>query len=173
MNGGDKQLSGAALIAQKRAEISAKMSAMKNTALGVSAAMAFPAPTPIKLSFPTSAPVSSPSPIIASGPTPPTGSPAPSTPVTDDINRRVAEARRRVAEAQSKLAIKDNPYMVSYPILFLCHHVKCPTRHPASGKRYFLVASVNPLIFGLSSQKLISGNKTHMISDRNLVTHGA
>lgn len=32
--------------------------------------------------------------------------------MTDDLARRVAEAKRRVAEAQSKLAIKDNPYMV-------------------------------------------------------------
>jgi U4/U6 small nuclear ribonucleoprotein PRP3 len=35
------------------------------------------------------------------------------TPNMDDLARKVAEAKRRVAEAQSKLAIKDNPYMVS------------------------------------------------------------
>lgn len=42
-------------------------------------------------------------------------SPAPGTPLqnTDDLARKVAEAKRRVAEAQTKLAVKDNPYMVS------------------------------------------------------------
>ena len=36
-------------------------------------------------------------------------------PNMDDLSRKVAEAKRRVAEAQSKLAIKDNPYMVRPP----------------------------------------------------------
>ncbi|KIM42390.1 hypothetical protein M413DRAFT_133082 [Hebeloma cylindrosporum] len=58
---------------------------------------------------------STPSPaVISSGPTPASsssvskaGTPA----LSDDLVRRVAEAKRRVADAQSKLAIKDNPYM--------------------------------------------------------------
>jgi len=33
---------------------------------------------------------------------------------TDDLARRVAEAKKRVAEAQTKLSIKDNPYMVRH-----------------------------------------------------------
>lgn len=40
-------------------------------------------------------------------------SPGPGTPLqnTEDLARKVAEAKRRVAEAQTKLAVKDNPYM--------------------------------------------------------------
>ncbi|KAH9940682.1 pre-mRNA processing factor 3-domain-containing protein [Amylocystis lapponica] len=86
-------LSGEALIAQKRAEIAAKIAAMKKGAPSSSSSMA------------PSATVSS-SAVVSS---PPTASPAP--PVADDLARRVAEAKRRVAEAQSKLAVKDNPYM--------------------------------------------------------------
>lgn len=43
-------------------------------------------------------------------------SPVPSAPLqnTEDLARKVAEAKRRVAEAQTKLAVKDNPYMVSF-----------------------------------------------------------
>lgn len=104
------QGSGDALIARKRAEIEAKVAAMKKNALSVSAAVA---PPPVKI------PVSVPSPSPALTPTPRTGSPAaPGSPtVTDDLSRRVAEAKRRVAEAQSKLAVKDNPYMVRSLIL--------------------------------------------------------
>ncbi|KAJ3547230.1 hypothetical protein NM688_g5425 [Phlebia brevispora] len=86
------------LIAQKRAEIAAKIAAMKKSA-PVSSASA---------SLSTSA-VASPSPVgtpLAAS-TPQSASPAPA----DDLARRVAEAKRRVAEAQSKLAVKDNPYM--------------------------------------------------------------
>ncbi|KAF9236052.1 pre-mRNA processing factor 3-domain-containing protein [Melanogaster broomeanus] len=84
-------LSGDALIAQKRAEIAAKVAAMKSNIPGLPAkpAVAIPA-----------AKAASPSP-----------APSPATPNTDDLARKVAEAKRRVAEAQSKLAIKDNPYM--------------------------------------------------------------
>lgn len=93
------------LIAQKRAEIVAKIAAMKKGAPASAAPTPSPAPTP-------AAPraVSSQS-----------ASPAP----VDDLSRRVAEAKRRVADAQSKLAVKDNPYMVSlrayipYPITLL------------------------------------------------------
>lgn len=68
---------------------------------------------------------STPSPaVISSGPTPATsstvskaGTPA----ISDDLVRKVAEAKRRVADAQSKLAIKDNPYMVC--LFIFC--VKC------------------------------------------------
>ncbi|KAA1468113.1 PRP3-domain-containing protein [Dentipellis sp. KUC8613] len=82
-----------ALIAQKRAEVAAKIAAMKKSIPGVST----PAFTP---------PV--PSPAAAS--TPSKGA-SPSPAVSDDLARRVAEAKRKVAEAQSKLAVKDNPYM--------------------------------------------------------------
>ena len=85
-------MSAQALIAQKKAEIAAKIAAMTK---GSAAATPTPPPKP------------TPSPALA---TPPPASGA-GTP-TDDIARRVAEAKRRVAEAQSKLAIKDNPYMV-------------------------------------------------------------
>ncbi|OCH85070.1 PRP3-domain-containing protein [Obba rivulosa] len=80
------------LIAQKRAEIAAKLAAMKKGA-------------------PSSQPSASPSPAPAASavPSPHAGSPGPG--VSDDLARRVAEAKRRVAEAQSKLAVKDNPYM--------------------------------------------------------------
>ncbi|EMD31940.1 hypothetical protein CERSUDRAFT_119270 [Gelatoporia subvermispora B] len=80
------------LIAQKRAEISAKLAAMKK---GVSSGQPSASPSP--------------APTTTAVPSPHTGSPSPG--VSDDLARRVAEAKRRVAEAQSKLAVKDNPYM--------------------------------------------------------------
>ncbi|KAF9009478.1 pre-mRNA processing factor 3-domain-containing protein [Cyathus striatus] len=111
-------LSGADLIAQKRAEISAKLAAMRGGVLGggtaTKPAAGVAAPVPIVAKQPGLPPkmVASRSPSISSGPTPATGSPAPGTPiVVDDLARKVAEAKRRVAEAQSKLAVKDNPYM--------------------------------------------------------------
>jgi len=65
---------------------------------------------------------STPSPaVISSGPTPAsssTVSKAGTPAISDDLVRKVAEAKRRVADAQSKLAIKDNPYMVCLFILF-------------------------------------------------------
>jgi len=76
-----------ALIAQKRAEISAKLAAMK------SAVSTSTLPTPAKRS---------------------SHSPSPAPPAVDDLTRRVAEAQRRVAESQTRLAIKENPYMVSW-----------------------------------------------------------
>jgi U4/U6 small nuclear ribonucleoprotein PRP3 len=45
----------------------------------------------------------------------PSPAPGPVMPNMDDLARKVAEAKRRVAEAQSKLAVKDNPYMVRPP----------------------------------------------------------
>ncbi|EGO03404.1 hypothetical protein SERLA73DRAFT_69277 [Serpula lacrymans var. lacrymans S7.3] len=87
-------LSGDALIAQKRAEIAAKVAAMKKNIPGVSVP-----PAPVKVAAPSPSPVANGSPAAASATT------------TDDLARRVAEAKRRVADAQSKLAVKDNPYM--------------------------------------------------------------
>ncbi|KIJ63110.1 hypothetical protein HYDPIDRAFT_113672 [Hydnomerulius pinastri MD-312] len=84
-------LSGDALIAQKRAEIAAKVAAMKGNIPGL------PAKPPV------SAPVKS-----SASPSPAPGAAAPNM---DDLARKVAEAKRRVAEAQTKLAVKDNPYM--------------------------------------------------------------
>ncbi|KAJ7151040.1 pre-mRNA processing factor 3-domain-containing protein [Mycena filopes] len=90
-------LTGAALIAQKRAEIAAKLAAMKNPALGLAA------PVPVK-----AVPMKH-SPTVSSGPTPASGSgsatPAPSA---DAINKRI---KRLVEDAHSRLAVKDNPYM--------------------------------------------------------------
>ncbi|KAH9855635.1 PRP3-domain-containing protein [Lenzites betulinus] len=88
-----------ALIAQKRAEIAAKIAAMKKTASGSSSAQ------PTGASTPTSASASK-APSASN-----TAAPSPSPPITNDMARRIAEAKRRVAEAQSKLATKDNPYM--------------------------------------------------------------
>ncbi|KAI0088438.1 PRP3-domain-containing protein [Irpex rosettiformis] len=79
------------LIAKKRAEITAKIAAMKKGTSTSITATPSPAVTPP----------------VPSATTSQSGSPAP----VDDLSRRVAEAKRRVAEAQSKLAVKDNPYM--------------------------------------------------------------
>ncbi|KII84667.1 hypothetical protein PLICRDRAFT_46061 [Plicaturopsis crispa FD-325 SS-3] len=97
-NGSPAPLSAEALIARKRAEIAAKVAAMKKNAQGISASVALPSPTP-KPSVPATP-----------SPGPSHASPSPAPPA-DDLARRVAEAKRRVAEAQSKLAVKDNPYM--------------------------------------------------------------
>lgn len=90
-----------ALITQKRAEIIAKIAAMSKG----SSASATPTPTP-KPSLPPSV-SHSPAPVKSHS-----HSPSPGPMATDDIYRRVAEAKRLVADAQSKLAVKDNPYMV-------------------------------------------------------------
>ncbi|KAF8582545.1 PRP3-domain-containing protein [Ramaria rubella] len=83
-------ISADALIAQKRAEIAAKMAAI-NAARG-SPSIATPS------SASTSASASKPS--------------TPNIPVmTDDLARRVAEAKRKVAEVQNRAAVKDNPYL--------------------------------------------------------------
>ncbi|KAI0746543.1 pre-mRNA processing factor 3-domain-containing protein [Daedaleopsis nitida] len=79
-------LSGDALIAQKRAEINAKLAAMKKKTVGASSAT------------PTFA-------------TPSAAAATSSLPSTDDVARRIAEAKKRLADTQSKLAVKDNPYM--------------------------------------------------------------
>jgi U4/U6 small nuclear ribonucleoprotein PRP3 len=81
------------LIAQKRAEIAAKLAAMRS---GSNTAFATPASR-------TPAPAQTPSP----GP-----SGAASVHFAEDVGRRIAEAKRKVSEAQNKLATKDNPYMV-------------------------------------------------------------
>ncbi|KAH9983455.1 pre-mRNA processing factor 3-domain-containing protein [Russula vinacea] len=89
---GDKE----ALIAQKRAEIAAKLAAMRS---GSNTAYASPAShTPV--------------------PPPQTPSPGPSAAsahFAEDVGRRIAEAKRKVTDAQNKLAMKDNPYMSSTP----------------------------------------------------------
>lgn len=128
------QMSAKDLIAQKRAEIAAKHAEMmkKNPALASASSrptIPLAAPQPKVPILPASLPskvvyAGTPSPSlgafggasVSSGPTP-AGSSGGATPVTgaalpDDLGRRVAEAKRRVADAQSKLAVKDNPYMV-------------------------------------------------------------
>jgi U4/U6 small nuclear ribonucleoprotein PRP3 len=40
--------------------------------------------------------------------------------MSDDLARRVAEAKRKVAEVQNRAVVKDNPYLVSYD-LFIYH----------------------------------------------------
>ncbi|OSD07803.1 PRP3-domain-containing protein [Trametes coccinea BRFM310] len=90
-------LSADALIAQKRAEIAAKIAAMKKSASASSSAQPTAAPSPIPASAAASASAS-----VAASPSPP---------ISDDMGRRIAEAKQRVAEAQKKLAVKDNPYM--------------------------------------------------------------
>jgi U4/U6 small nuclear ribonucleoprotein PRP3 len=102
-------LAGADQIKQKRAEIAAMMARMKNQSLGLTGSAA--AASAHKMT--AAATKNIPTPMIqpSKGSTP-SDSPAPAG-VTDDIARRVAEAKRRVAEAQTKLATKDNPYMVS------------------------------------------------------------
>ncbi|KAI0674119.1 pre-mRNA processing factor 3-domain-containing protein [Trametes maxima] len=86
-----------ALIARKRAEIAAKIAAMKSTASASSSTQPTAAPSPVPASRVASASASA--------------AASPSPPIPDDMARRIAEAKRRVAEAQSKLAVKDNPYM--------------------------------------------------------------
>ncbi|KAG6853010.1 hypothetical protein C0991_007493 [Blastosporella zonata] len=96
------------LIAQKRAEVAAKLAIFKTNTLGWTPPVRAPIPTKPSAPIPSVASSAS----VSSGPTPATGSLASvAHGVTDDIARRVSEAKRRVAEAQSKLAVKDNPYM--------------------------------------------------------------
>lgn len=114
------------LIAQKRAEIAAKLAAMNKkapapapTSSASRPSVGLAAPVPKVPIVPASLPSkvvynATPSPSISSGPTPASGSGAGTPAISDDLFRKVAEAKRRVADAQSKLAIKDNPYMVSY-----------------------------------------------------------
>ncbi|KAI6008436.1 pre-mRNA processing factor 3-domain-containing protein [Pisolithus marmoratus] len=99
-------LSTDAIIAQKRAEIAAKVAAMKMNKSGP------PKPTPLA-SSPSPAPTSAAKTPVTGAATPAVGTPPVdgAMPSMDDIARRVAEAKRRVAEAQTKLAVKDNPYM--------------------------------------------------------------
>ncbi|KAH7921546.1 PRP3-domain-containing protein [Leucogyrophana mollusca] len=92
------------LIAQKRAEIAAKVAAMRGGALGTSLPKPSPSPAPVPTK--TASPLSS-----SASPAPHNGSASPAPASMDDLARRVAEAKRRVAEAQTKLAVKDNPYM--------------------------------------------------------------
>ncbi|KAG7090817.1 hypothetical protein E1B28_009901 [Marasmius oreades] len=98
-------------IARKRAELAAKVAAMRNNALGTGAGpIQLPAPIP---KLPTTLPKgSTASPSVSGGQTPVAGSPAPAGGLMmQDLAKRVAEAKRKVAEYQSKSAVKDNPYM--------------------------------------------------------------
>lgn len=92
------QLDANALIAQKRAEIAAKIAAMKKGPASGGAA-----PSPLAATASTARPSATAT--VSAGPTAP-------TPSIDDLARRVAEAQRRVSEAQRNVSIKDNPYMV-------------------------------------------------------------
>ncbi len=83
----------AAVIAQKRAEIAAKVAAMRGGGASIAA------PTPVK-------PIASAVPMVKSASSTPPGLP-------DDLAKKIAEAKKKVVAAQSKLAVKDNPYMVS------------------------------------------------------------
>ena len=120
------QLSPAELVAQKRAEIAAKLAGMMKTNPALANIGATSARPPVALAAPVpKVPIvpavaaskvvfnASPSPTVSSGPTPASGSATPAA-LPEDLVRRVAEARRRVADAQIKLAVKDNPYMVGY-----------------------------------------------------------
>lgn len=123
------------MIAQKRAEIAAKLAAMSGKVQNPGAALptkpvTLAAPVPKVPIVPASTPskvvyAASPSPSVSSGPTPATASGS-GTPglagLPEDIHRRVAEAKRRVADAQRTLAVKDNPYMVCRISLPYFHH---------------------------------------------------
>ncbi|KAK7046719.1 U4 u6 small nuclear ribonucleoprotein [Favolaschia claudopus] len=97
-------LTGAALIAQKRAEIAAKLAAMKKPAASSSIA----APTPVKPAAAAAVPMK-PSPSVSGRPTPASGSGS-GTPIpsAEDIQKRI---NRLVQDAHSRLAVKDNPYL--------------------------------------------------------------
>lgn len=105
------------LIAQKRAEIAAKIAAMKKNV-----------PTASSRSVPASS-VATPSPTSTPAPASTSHSGTPDS--TEELLRRVAEAKRRVAEAQNKLAVKDNPYMVrrDYEMLVLSAHTQLSGPH--------------------------------------------
>jgi len=79
------------VIKRKRAEIEAKVAAMRAKSFGAGSSGGLPAPTK-----------SSASPAPSKGP----GG------VPEDLARRVAEAKRRVSEAQMSVTVKGNPYMV-------------------------------------------------------------
>ncbi len=51
--------------------------------------------------------------------------------------RRIAEAKKRVAEAQSKLAVKDNPYMVGHTYIrwYVVSLLTPPQSAPQTGKK--------------------------------------
>ncbi|KAJ4494006.1 pre-mRNA processing factor 3-domain-containing protein [Lentinula edodes] len=92
----------AAMIAQKRAEIAAKMAKMRNSVLS-GAGVTLPGTTAPTTTTTTTA--------MDSLPKKPTPSDSVTPVLPADLARRVAEAKRKVAEYQTKLAVKDNPYM--------------------------------------------------------------
>jgi U4/U6 small nuclear ribonucleoprotein PRP3 len=85
-----------------------KSNALKLSSSATIVGLPSPATPPVKISAPAS---------VSGSASPALGSKAQSPPVPEDLTRRVAEAKRRVAEAQGRLAVKDNPYMVSKPYL--------------------------------------------------------
>ncbi|KAG6877207.1 hypothetical protein C0993_009399 [Termitomyces sp. T159_Od127] len=101
------QPTSAELIAQKRAEVAAKLAVFKTNTLGWTPPVRAPIPTKPAAPIPSVASSGS----ASSRATPAAGSPALTSGVSDDLARRVSEAKRRVAEAQNKLTVKDNPYM--------------------------------------------------------------
>ncbi|KAG6876623.1 hypothetical protein C0992_012223 [Termitomyces sp. T32_za158] len=100
-------MTSADLIAQKRAEVAAKLAVFKTNTLGWTPPVRAPIPTKPAAPIPSVASSGS----ASSRATPAAGSPALAPGVSDDLARRVSEAKRRVAEAQNKLVVKDNPYM--------------------------------------------------------------
>ncbi|KAF8639281.1 hypothetical protein AX16_010353 [Volvariella volvacea WC 439] len=109
-------------IAKKRAELAAKVAEMrKQSFMGKGPVIPshgpLTAPIPVKPQVPLPpVPSASTTPVAArstatsaSGRSSAAGTP--SLPDSQDIQKKISEARKLVAQAQSKLAIKDNPYM--------------------------------------------------------------
>ena len=86
------------LIAQKRAEIAAKMAAMTGKKPTFSTGPLSAAP--IAKPGPASTMFIAPQPLATAA-------------ATEELARRVAEAKKRVADAQKAMSVKDNPYLVS------------------------------------------------------------
>ncbi|GAW07864.1 u4 u6 small nuclear ribonucleoprotein [Lentinula edodes] len=94
----------AAMIAQKRAEIAAKMAKMRNSVLS-GAGVTLPGTTAPTTTTTTTTTTTA----MDSLPKKPTPSDSVTPVLPADLARRVAEAKRKVAEYQTKLAVKDNP----------------------------------------------------------------
>ncbi|KAL0059284.1 U4/U5/U6 small nuclear ribonucleoprotein prp3 [Marasmius tenuissimus] len=105
------------VIAQKRAELAAKVAAMRQNALGTGKGpMPIPAPVPkAPISLPQNP--ATPSPTTSGGPTPATGSPAPGggNLTVQDLQRRIAEAKRKAQEQLRNSAAQANPYISVAP----------------------------------------------------------
>ncbi|KDQ10298.1 hypothetical protein BOTBODRAFT_164051 [Botryobasidium botryosum FD-172 SS1] len=103
-------LSGDALIAQRRAEIAAKMASFRAMQGGAAAAGGGG-----KITIPSSAPKlpsTLPTRPLPSAPTASGSTSAPAVPAIDpELAKRVAEAKRLVAASLASKAVKENPYM--------------------------------------------------------------